>query len=267
MNSVLLDGIHKKLFPYWIRAFAVEDQKLLDEIQFLKERTMEEFGIPPAFRQNYLPATRLLQSLTKYTTPIEKLRVLVAVTKSILSSVPSTNGAEALTSDELLPILAYIIVQAELKHLDAEINYMTQFHIEEIDMREEGFTLVSFQVALQFLHHESPSVVPNIKSKSPSVEDETESLYRAMSMPESYFKMTRKSPGLTSPRESIEEMMERRRSLSSDVINSFASRLKEDESEELANIKSKFVQLQPIKEKKTQPSNQLGSLLSSILDE
>jgi hypothetical protein len=184
---------------------------------------------------------------------------LTAVTHEILSAIPSNSPSqqEALTSDELLPILAYVIIKSQIPYLTAEFEFMSHLQIRETEHLEYGYSLVSFQAAVQFLLHENQSVeivVPPTTPKTPVTPLLNEEV------PENY---VLKSPrrGL-SPEGSVEEIIERRKSLSFDVIKSFSNRIKDEEE----FVPMTYTKLAQVKAKKSSPNPQLGDLLSSILD-
>lgn len=284
INSILIDGVHAKFFPYWQKAFNTEDVKLTRQLRAMQNRSMKEFGIPQVFQHDQSRAVQILRTLPKHTTPIMKLKTLNKVTKAILESSPvNVEKQEALTSDELLPLLAFVIVKSDLPTLHSESEFMANLQIREVENLEYGYSLVTFQAALQYLQHESPTVEAlspeqkpklAIKSKQPpSVvspsEEETEGLYRAMSMPESYFKVIRQTP---SPRETYNEIMERRKSLSTEVFSIFENRIKDDDDKPKApEVKKKeptntLNSFKPMSTKKGS-NPKLGDLLSSILDD
>lgn len=74
---------------------------------------------------------------------IEKMQCIKKTTDNILNAINSQHKKtslfglqqkqpEALTSDDLLPILAYVIVQARVPHLLANIDFINNFKIDEV---------------------------------------------------------------------------------------------------------------------------------------
>lgn len=62
-----------------------------------------------------------------------------------------------LTSDDLIPILASLIVKCKLPYLESDLYYIQNFswHLPEKDML--GYTLVTFQAAKEFLKQQDTS--------------------------------------------------------------------------------------------------------------
>ncbi|KAL0481134.1 hypothetical protein AKO1_011193 [Acrasis kona] len=237
INSILIDGIFFKFHPFWLRSFQTLDDELLHRMDALNQKSMGDFGVPTLFQADQTLAHHILLILPHVNTPIEKLRIISKVIRQI-SETSSEQGT--LTSDELVPILAYVVVQSKCPHLVSDCELVSKLQIPELDNTEYGFSLVSLQGALQVIQEECPELIiqpttpTNIKAsdmKSPN-QVEPETLYRALTMPESHFKLNHnRSVHHSVSDESVEEMILKRKSMSSQVIRMFDEKSEIHESD------------------------------------
>jgi len=58
---------------------------------------------------------------------------------------------EAITTDDLIPLITQVIIQAQPKHLHSNILYMDYFIFANIANTSFGFTLVTFRAAVEYL--------------------------------------------------------------------------------------------------------------------
>ncbi|CAL1535487.1 unnamed protein product, partial [Lymnaea stagnalis] len=105
-----------------------------------------------------LPAKKELSSLNRYSTPMGRLfcikRVVAALTRPP-KSLTKDNIKESvvmMTSDDLLPILIFLIIKSEIPNWMANLVYMRHFHFaKSSDDDEFGFYLASIEAALEHI--------------------------------------------------------------------------------------------------------------------
>src|SRR5690606_27774438 len=83
---------------------------------------------------------------------------------------PSSRGTKAapkvfLTSDDLIPILVFVIIQAKLEKLHTNMAYIQSFSTD-IGSSELGFTVASFEAAVK--HLQSPEVLKLVGERPPA---------------------------------------------------------------------------------------------------
>jgi len=75
------------------------------------------------------------------------------LTPTITPTTTTSTGSDdsALTTDDLIPMFAYVVVQSGLQWVISNISYMREFMGDDLASEEEGFTLVTLDAAVQFL--------------------------------------------------------------------------------------------------------------------
>ncbi|KFM64261.1 hypothetical protein X975_23765, partial [Stegodyphus mimosarum] len=99
----------------------------------------------------YRDAILLLQTLPKYCSLVEKLRILVQISQSICRIDSVKGSSEKLGADELIPLLCYVIVQSRLPQLFSECHAIEQLYDMKYMFGEEGYALSSFLTALKYI--------------------------------------------------------------------------------------------------------------------
>ncbi|CAG5136804.1 unnamed protein product, partial [Candidula unifasciata] len=118
--------------------------------------------------QNIPPARKELNLLNVYSSPMEKLLCLKQatsiLTKPRRSARESTtkDSVASMSTDDLLPILIFLIVKSEIPNWTANLAYMQHFHFSKSsDDDEFGFYLASVEAALE--HIKSGNIKNEIK--------------------------------------------------------------------------------------------------------
>ncbi|XP_005100788.1 ankyrin repeat domain-containing protein 27 [Aplysia californica] len=168
VETYVMNAIHKHLFRVITATFATQDAEINKITRNLVSLQLTDLGIRKVFNQNIPPAKKELSRLNRYSTPMGRLfcvkRVVAALTKP-----PKQNGkedskdtAEMMTTDDLLPILIFLIIKSETPNWMANLVYMRHFHFaKSSDDDEFGFYLASIEAALE--HIRSGNVRDEIK--------------------------------------------------------------------------------------------------------
>eukprot|EP01087_Luapelamoeba_hula_P011102 TRINITY_DN2991_c0_g1_i1.p1 TRINITY_DN2991_c0_g1~~TRINITY_DN2991_c0_g1_i1.p1 ORF type:complete len:1016 (+),score=257.45 TRINITY_DN2991_c0_g1_i1:1035-4082(+) len=110
----------------------------------------------PNNKQQQLPyeaAIYILKALPTMQTPAAKLRVLVDTNKVIMDCVQVYwfgKGAKkevVVACDDLLPILAYVIIKSKVRYVYSETMFIQDFVTDGQKMGMEGYSLATFQAA------------------------------------------------------------------------------------------------------------------------
>lgn len=108
--------------------------KSTDSVQMLAK---EDFGVSNTFSKLSLePALRAFSYITTAKTPFDKLLCLKDTIDQI--NVEASSFNEAISSDDLLPLLVFIIVQSNLRKLHSNFVYIENFLFVDISTNELG---------------------------------------------------------------------------------------------------------------------------------
>jgi hypothetical protein len=121
-----------------------------------------------------------LAALDTHTTPLDKLicmkEVLEYITESVKAHASEHQSLEedsmpSLASDDLIPLLVVVIVQAKCGHLPSNLSYCEMFHWSTSSKAELGYTLVTFQAAVHYLQNADLSkIIPEESEEEVSVD-------------------------------------------------------------------------------------------------
>ncbi|KAL6046849.1 Ankyrin repeat domain-containing protein 27 [Balamuthia mandrillaris] len=188
------NGLHAKLWKNIRNNFKQEDSELYGIIAPLEKIRQSDLGVREELQCSMVEPTRQFKQLEALTTPLEKLYCLKKTNDLIMKTVQaavSPNSDEIVTTDDLIPFLAYIIVLSKCKHLQSQLFYMENFTFSSLKS-ELGFNLVSFQAAVQYLKSEKFSIV----ASSPPTSKHSHSLPFSFRPSQSFEIMSSEQPAL-----------------------------------------------------------------------
>jgi hypothetical protein len=145
-----------------------EDENLKELSLGSKESlTLSQMGSGEAFAADDLPlAVATLAGLKDRVTPLEKLLCIKETVDAINNDLIAfrerksaedrlrslnTSQESFITSDELLPLLVFVIVRSNSFHLSATVAYAEYFTFFDVQTTELGFCLTSFKAALSLI--------------------------------------------------------------------------------------------------------------------
>ncbi|ELT91783.1 hypothetical protein CAPTEDRAFT_225230 [Capitella teleta] len=104
----------------------------------------------------YHAAIEELRSLFSLVAPLSKLECIVRISRQICHCVEAyynerAEKAPSIGADDLLPILAYVVIQSRLPQLVSECHALEEFVHEGYLMGEEGYCLTSLQTAVNYV--------------------------------------------------------------------------------------------------------------------
>eukprot|EP01103_Thecamoeba_quadrilineata_P000280 TRINITY_DN10233_c0_g1_i1.p1 TRINITY_DN10233_c0_g1~~TRINITY_DN10233_c0_g1_i1.p1 ORF type:complete len:937 (-),score=163.57 TRINITY_DN10233_c0_g1_i1:147-2957(-) len=155
MNRV----IFPKIYPVCIRSFA-EDPQILEKNEIFRSRAQTLRAFPPAkidpsLTQFFMGDTRpfqksidCLEYLHFELVPTDMLMIVRNVVK-ILCQEAEELTEEPLTSDNIIPVLIYVCVHADMEPFCQLLAYMEAFSSRFEETNELGFCLVSLQAAVE----------------------------------------------------------------------------------------------------------------------
>ncbi|XP_040266537.1 VPS9 domain-containing protein 1 [Bufo bufo] len=152
--------------PLWSALLALYRQVLLArEESLLQVMDLYSFASPSVLgvskklypedvKQPYRAAVEELEYLPHQRTPQRKLECIVRTLRVICECAEeyvSTPGTAAIGADDLLPILAFVVLKSRMSHLLSECAALEEFIQEGYLIGEEGYCLTSLQSALAYL--------------------------------------------------------------------------------------------------------------------
>jgi len=159
VECFILGILHKRLFEGLRTLNKEEDDLMYSRILQLQHISQADLGVRPELRCQAPDAVQELQRLDNCITPLEKIISLQEVSSKVTSAVASklpiqsenSKGASAITTDDLIPLIAYVIIRAKLQCLITNLYYMENFSFSKISTSSLGFTLVTFRAAIEYL--------------------------------------------------------------------------------------------------------------------
>lgn len=144
-------------------------QVLASRINLYAHTSSPDDGVlPPALKLcEFAEAVHILQQLSTYTTPLEKADCMHRCMSAASREVEELQQQhQVLSADDMIPILAIVILRARLETLSADVAVASYFGLSLQANSELGYSLVSFQAALQYLMGEASSRTASFSSTS-----------------------------------------------------------------------------------------------------
>eukprot|EP00163_Fabomonas_tropica_P013586 TRINITY_DN2512_c0_g1_i9.p1 TRINITY_DN2512_c0_g1~~TRINITY_DN2512_c0_g1_i9.p1 ORF type:complete len:300 (-),score=39.13 TRINITY_DN2512_c0_g1_i9:168-1067(-) len=133
IRSYFLSGVYDKLMPDIEKMEEEEDTLLSDCLNQATNITATDLGIRVEFQCPLPEAVHSLSQLNNFTTPREKLLCLKDTTSLITSAVDQylshfkMKETIAFSTDDLLPLLIYVLIQAKPAHLKSSMYTLHTF--------------------------------------------------------------------------------------------------------------------------------------------
>ncbi|KAL3856681.1 hypothetical protein ACJMK2_011408 [Sinanodonta woodiana] len=164
IENYAVGSVHEKIFSVICDRFQSEDEYILQKCIQLQGLTPEHLKVTPEFSCSVPSAVEKLSNINGLKTPMEKMYHLKSTLDNITEEVtcnvqkkwPPGVGTEEIpcfTSDDLIPLLVTVIVQAKCSHMYSNIFYMENFYWAEgtKDRDNLSYCLVTLKAAVEFL--------------------------------------------------------------------------------------------------------------------
>lgn len=143
--------MYTEVFPSEATA---EDLRLNDITRKLGWMSAEDLDIPPLHRNEVMwaYAVKALQEIDDFSSPGEKLTCLVDCITTIVNVLELCGPAgSAVSADDSLPIIIYVVVKAQPERMHSNLNYISRFRDQEKMMSKSGFCFSQIQSAIEFI--------------------------------------------------------------------------------------------------------------------
>jgi hypothetical protein len=176
VTQIIWNSVFDKFFNLVKKTYSYKDQMLSQKLLALSQTPLSQFNIHrDFFLENlptpYLPAISTLQQLPYQKSVDSKLKCISLTATRICSCVaqywsspppPPQGGTEykdkvpkniSVGGDELLPLMAYVIIKSNIPALYSECAFMELFIDNQRAIEQEGYVLATFQSALSLIEH------------------------------------------------------------------------------------------------------------------
>ncbi|PSN51356.1 hypothetical protein C0J52_07920 [Blattella germanica] len=164
VENYIMSRIHDLVFQMVCSRYEEEDSKILSLVKELAGAgvTVDQLGAPEDFAVPLPAAVVELASLDSLNCPIDKLSCLrttldliLAELKGAIVDAHSVRSKDSqlptLSTDDLIPLLVTVIIQAKPLHMASNLYYMENFQWSLSPSDATSFSLVTFKAAIQEL--------------------------------------------------------------------------------------------------------------------
>ncbi|XP_065830952.1 ankyrin repeat domain-containing protein 27-like isoform X2 [Oscarella lobularis] len=158
IESLLMGGVHDKMFHFVKNAHRKLDEDLLARCRRFHGITAKDLSVAEHLCRPTPEAVVELASLDGHTNPLDKvicmkqcLELISEAAKTGADVLLGSEGIPSLASDDLIPLLVVVIIQAKCNYLPSNLYYVENFHWSTSSKADLGYTLVTFQAAVQFI--------------------------------------------------------------------------------------------------------------------
>lgn len=177
IERYVTENVHSMLFPRLAALKRPEDLELEAKIRQMDFVDVSQLGIviggghrgKQALISQLARAIDEFKKITNAGSPPEMMDILLSTMKSVthLGDTPPVPGNRSISSssekgiltmnaDTLVSLLLYILIRAQVKHLQARFLYMRHFiFVDDVDSGEMGYALSTFEAVLLYLDRDS----------------------------------------------------------------------------------------------------------------
>ncbi|XP_060933096.1 ankyrin repeat domain-containing protein 27 [Limanda limanda] len=145
-------GIHDLMFNFVGTLEASQDAAFNKTTRSLQELQQKELGVKPEFSINLPRAKRELSQLNQHTSPLLKLLCLRRVTVTATQTPRHSVSIEAVSADDLLSVILYLLVKTEIPNWMANLSYIRNFCFSHSSKDELSYCLSTFEAAVEYIN-------------------------------------------------------------------------------------------------------------------
>eukprot|EP00041_Stephanoeca_diplocostata_P001573 m.20474 g.20474 ORF g.20474 m.20474 type:complete len:1613 (-) comp12157_c0_seq1:326-5164(-) len=146
LENYTLDLMHPVLWQQCAAALAPRDSqfnRMTRNLSHISEADLQLHGMSRGITQNMAYALKLVAEINDKTTVTEKLQCIQQAVTCI------TDGATvAVSADELVPLLALVVLRSDIPNWLANIHYMKSFQLARLLPEHLAYLLVSLEAAV-----------------------------------------------------------------------------------------------------------------------
>ncbi|KAM9375993.1 ankyrin repeat domain-containing protein 27 [Pholidichthys leucotaenia] len=145
-------GIHDLIFNHVGTLEASQDAAFNKTTRSLQELQQKDLGVKPEFSINLSRAKRELSQLNQQTSPLLKLLCLRRVALTATQTPTRTVSIEAVSADDLLSVILYLLVKTEIPNWMANLSYIRNFCFSHSSKDELSYCLSTFEAAVEYIN-------------------------------------------------------------------------------------------------------------------
>ncbi|XP_072242609.1 ankyrin repeat domain-containing protein 27 isoform X2 [Leuresthes tenuis] len=145
-------GIHDLIFNFVGTLEASQDAAFNKTTRSLQELQQKDLGVKPEFSINLSRAKRKLSQLNQQTSPLLKLLCLRRVVLTATQTPRYTISIEAVSADDLLSVVLYLLVKTEIPNWMANLSYIRNFCFSHSSKDELSYCLSTFEAAVEYIN-------------------------------------------------------------------------------------------------------------------
>uniref|UniRef100_A0A672YDC2 Ankyrin repeat domain 27 (VPS9 domain) n=1 Tax=Sphaeramia orbicularis TaxID=375764 RepID=A0A672YDC2_9TELE len=145
-------GIHDLIFNFVGTLEASQDAAFNKITRSLQELQQKDLGVKPEFSINLSRAKRELSQLNQQTSPLLKLLCLRRVALTATQTPKRTVSIEAVSADDLLSVILYLLVKTEIPNWMANLSYIRNFCFSHSSKDELSYCLSTFEAAVEYIN-------------------------------------------------------------------------------------------------------------------
>ncbi|XP_047452609.1 ankyrin repeat domain-containing protein 27 isoform X2 [Mugil cephalus] len=145
-------GIHDLIFNFVGTLEASQDAAFNKTTRSLQELQQKDLGVKPEFSINLSRAKRELSQLNQQTSPLLKLLCLRRVALTATQTPRRTVSIDAVSADDLLSVILYLLVKTEIPNWMANLSYIRNFCFSHSSKDELSYCLSTFEAAVEYIN-------------------------------------------------------------------------------------------------------------------
>uniref|UniRef100_A0A3B5L2S3 VPS9 domain-containing protein n=1 Tax=Xiphophorus couchianus TaxID=32473 RepID=A0A3B5L2S3_9TELE len=145
-------GIHDLIFNLVGTLEACQDASFNKITRSLQDLQQKDLGVKPEFSMNLSRAKRELSQLNQQTSPLLKVLCLRRVVLTATQTPRRTVSIEAVSADDLLSVVLYLLVKTEIPNWMANLSYMRNFCFSNSSKDELSYCLSTFEAAVEYIN-------------------------------------------------------------------------------------------------------------------
>ncbi|XP_038130215.1 ankyrin repeat domain-containing protein 27 [Cyprinodon tularosa] len=145
-------GIHDLIFNLVGTLEASQDASFNKITRSLQDLQQEDLGVKPEFSINLFRAKRELSQLNQQTSPLLKVQCLRRVVLAATQTPRRTTNIEAVSADDLLPVVLYLLIKSQIPNWMANLSYMRNFCFSTSSKDELSYCLSTFEAAAEYIN-------------------------------------------------------------------------------------------------------------------
>ncbi|XP_064640281.1 ankyrin repeat domain-containing protein 27-like [Lineus longissimus] len=157
VETYVMHGVYRKVFKGISACVSTKDAKLNKLTRNLAQLQLRDLGVRPEFCINIPRAKRELSNLTRYSTPLGKLFCIRRVIMALMQPSKAVKQKEAqetpvMTTDDLLPILIFMVIKSQIPNWSAHLTFMNHFRFSKSNNDDEfGYYLATIEAAIEHI--------------------------------------------------------------------------------------------------------------------